>query len=54
VIDKNKKCAEKRKFWTSRAVLDAVLNSDDDSDETIFFDSSDWGSSSVISLQQKY
>jgi len=33
-MDKNKKCAEKRKFRTSRAVLDVVLNSDDDSDET--------------------
>ena len=33
---KNKKCAEKRKLRTSRAVLDAVLNSDDDSDETDF------------------
>jgi len=36
---KNKKCAEKRNFRTSCAVLDAVLNSDDDSDE---IDSSDW------------
>ena len=38
---KNKKCAEKRKFRSSRAVLDAILNSDDDSDEA---DSSDWES----------
>jgi len=37
-MDKNKKCAEKCKFWKSRAVLDAVLNSDDDSDETNFSD----------------
>jgi len=37
-MDKNKKCAEKRKFRTSRAVLDAVLNFDDDSDETNFSD----------------
>jgi len=53
-MDKNKKCAEKCKFQTSHAVLDAVLNSDDDSDETNFSDSSDWESISVISLQQKY
>jgi len=33
-----KKWSEKRKFRTSRAVLDAVLKSDDDSDETDSFD----------------
>jgi len=37
-MDKDKKCDEKRKFRTARAVLDAVLNSDDDSDETNFSD----------------
>lgn len=45
------KCAEKRKFRTTgntSAVLDAVLNCDDDSDETDFSDS-DWESSSECS-----
>jgi len=36
-MDKNKQNVLKRKFGTFRAVVDAVLNSDDDSDETNFF-----------------
>jgi len=53
VIDKNNKCAEKRKFRTSRAVLDAVLNSDEDSDEANFSHSSDWESSSQCSTDSE-
>jgi len=36
-MDENKKCVEKSKFRTFRAIVDAVLNSDDDSDKTNFF-----------------